>query len=109
MCDVDRERARELLAESGGRVKLAIVMHALGVSREEAERRLAEKGGVIRRVVPDANVVFMGDLGWSTKRRPNSPGVIWRRCSAGALGRHDQASALARDPTSVRIAPSSDS
>src|SRR5205085_8207613 len=54
VCDVDRERARELLAESGGRVKLAIVMHALGVSREEADRRLAEKGGVIRRVVPDA-------------------------------------------------------
>ena len=54
VCDVDRERARALLAEAGGRVKLAIVMNALGASREEAERRLEEAGGVIRRVVPDA-------------------------------------------------------
>ena len=54
VCDVDRERARALLAEAGGRVKLAIVMHALGASREEAERRLEEAGGVIRRVVPGA-------------------------------------------------------
>src|SRR6478609_1432684 len=54
VCDVDRERARALLAEAGGRVKLAIVMNALGVSREEAERRLEEAGGVIRRVVPGA-------------------------------------------------------
>ena len=63
VCDVDRERARALLAEAGGRVKLAIVMHALGVSREEAERRLEEAGGVIRRVVPDAPppVVVMTD------------------------------------------------
>jgi N-acetylmuramic acid 6-phosphate (MurNAc-6-P) etherase len=35
----------------GGRVKLAVGRHALGVSRDEAERRLAEAGGVIRRVV----------------------------------------------------------
>ena len=51
---IERAAARELLARAGGRVKLAIVMHALGVSREEAEQRLAEQGGVIRRVVPDA-------------------------------------------------------
>jgi N-acetylmuramic acid 6-phosphate etherase len=54
VCGVDRERARTLLADAGGRVKLAIVMHALGVSRDEAERRLDAAGGVIRRVVPDA-------------------------------------------------------
>jgi len=54
VCDVDRERARALLTEAGGRVKLAIVMNALGASREEAERRLEEAGGVIRRVVPGA-------------------------------------------------------
>ena len=48
------DAARALLDEAGGRVKLAIVMHALGVSRDEAERRLNEAGGVIRRVVPDA-------------------------------------------------------
>jgi N-acetylmuramic acid 6-phosphate etherase len=52
VCDVDREAARALLADAGGRVKLAIVMHALGVSRDEAERRLDAAGGVIRRVVP---------------------------------------------------------
>ena len=54
VCDVDREAARALLDEAGGRVKLAIVMHALGVSRDEAERRLEDAGGVIRRVVPTA-------------------------------------------------------
>ena len=54
VCDVDRDTARTLLADAGGRVKLAIVMHALGVSRDEAERRLDAAGGVIRRVVPDA-------------------------------------------------------
>ena len=54
VCQVDREAARELLHEAGGRVKLAIVMHALGVSRAEAERRLDEARGVIRRVLPNA-------------------------------------------------------
>ena len=52
VCGVDREEARLLLAEAGGRVKTAIVMRASGVGREEAERRLAAAGGVVRRVVP---------------------------------------------------------
>jgi N-acetylmuramic acid 6-phosphate etherase len=51
VCDISRERARELLATSGGTVKTAIVMHFLDVSRAEAERQLAEAGGAIRRVV----------------------------------------------------------
>ena len=51
---VERDEARALLARAGGRVKLAIVMNALGVSREEAERRLEDAGGVIRRVVSGA-------------------------------------------------------
>ncbi|MEO8562838.1 MAG: N-acetylmuramic acid 6-phosphate etherase [bacterium] len=51
---VERTEARELLARADGSVKLAIVMHALGVSREDAERALAEHGGVVRRVVPIA-------------------------------------------------------
>ena len=51
VCAVSRPDARALLERAGGRVKLAIVMQALGVDREEAERRLAEAGGVIRRVV----------------------------------------------------------
>jgi len=51
VCDVNRDRARELLAEGGGVVKTAIVMHFLGVGREEADRALEAAGGVIRRVV----------------------------------------------------------
>ncbi|MDB4883446.1 MAG: N-acetylmuramic acid 6-phosphate etherase [Gemmatimonadetes bacterium] len=54
VCAIDRDAARALLARAGGRVKLAIVMHALGASREEAEQRLESAGGVIRRVLPDA-------------------------------------------------------
>ena len=49
-CGVDRERARELLKEADGHVKLAIVMQKLGVDRKAAERALDEGGGVIRRV-----------------------------------------------------------
>src|SRR4030095_14788836 len=40
----------ERRAGRGGSVKLAIVMHAMGVEREEAARLLDEAGGVIRRV-----------------------------------------------------------
>ena len=52
-CGVDRERARELLRQADGRVKLAIVMQKLGVDRKAAERALEEGGGVIRRVTRD--------------------------------------------------------
>ena len=51
VCGLARPDAKALLDRAGGRVKLAIVMNALGVERDEAERRLEEKGGVIRRVV----------------------------------------------------------
>jgi N-acetylmuramic acid 6-phosphate etherase len=51
VCALSRAEARALLDRAGGRVKIAIVMQALGVEREEAERRLADAGGVIRRVV----------------------------------------------------------
>lgn len=53
VCGVTPEDARALLEASGKSVKLAIVMHKLGVSRDEAERQLAAHGGVIRRVVPE--------------------------------------------------------
>lgn len=52
VCVVTREAAREILEAAGGSVKLAIVMHKLGVSREDAERALEQVGGVIRKVVP---------------------------------------------------------
>ncbi len=51
VCALARADARALLDRAGGRVKLAIVMHALDADRAEAERRLVEAGGVIRRVV----------------------------------------------------------
>jgi N-acetylmuramic acid 6-phosphate etherase len=51
VCALSRPEARVLLDRAGGRVKIAIVMHALGVERAEAERRLVDAGGVIRRVV----------------------------------------------------------
>jgi N-acetylmuramic acid 6-phosphate etherase len=52
VCALSRDDARALLARAGGRVKIAIVMHALGVDRDEAVKRLEDAGGVIRRVVP---------------------------------------------------------
>ncbi len=51
---VSRDEARELLARAGGSVKLAIVMHALGVGKDEAQRKLDEGGGVVRRVIGGA-------------------------------------------------------
>lgn len=48
---VTREEARALLTRAGGSVKLAIVMHALGVEKDEAQRNLDEGGGVVRRVI----------------------------------------------------------
>jgi N-acetylmuramic acid 6-phosphate etherase len=51
VCGVDRDEARRLLVDSGGSVKTAIVLRALGVTRADAEARLAAGGGVVRRVV----------------------------------------------------------
>ncbi|MBL0170640.1 MAG: N-acetylmuramic acid 6-phosphate etherase [Gemmatimonadaceae bacterium] len=51
---VSREAARDLLTRAGGAVKLAIVMHALGIEAVEAAAHLAQAGGVIRRVIPHA-------------------------------------------------------
>ncbi len=54
VCGVARDVARDVLAASGGSVKLAIVMQRLGVDKDEAVRRLDAAGGVIRRVIPGA-------------------------------------------------------
>jgi N-acetylmuramic acid 6-phosphate etherase len=51
VCEIDRERARTLLDQSGGIVKTAIVMHFLSSPRGDAEHALEEGGGIIRRVV----------------------------------------------------------
>jgi N-acetylmuramic acid 6-phosphate etherase len=53
VCGVDRPRARAVLADAGGSVKLAIVMARRNVDREEAGRLLAAAQGVIRRVIGD--------------------------------------------------------
>ena len=51
---VNREEARQLLVDSGGSVKIAIVMHALGVGREEALRKIDASSGVVRRAIGGA-------------------------------------------------------
>ena len=53
LLQVDRERARGLLRDSEGRIKVAIVMGKSGVSREEASALLKEEGGWVARVVGD--------------------------------------------------------
>ncbi len=53
VCEVTgltREEARALLTAADGRVKRAIVMHALQVDAATADERLASVGGVIRRL-----------------------------------------------------------
>jgi N-acetylmuramic acid 6-phosphate etherase len=47
------DRAGELLAEGGNRVRTAIVMGKAGVSREEAERRLAAAGGRVAKALTE--------------------------------------------------------
>ncbi len=51
VCDVTESEAATLLSAANDRVKIAIVMHSLGVSASEAEQRVNDAGGVIRRVI----------------------------------------------------------
>ncbi len=51
VCGVTRDEAQALMLDAGGRVKLAIVMHALGVSAERASEALDTGDGLIRRVI----------------------------------------------------------
>jgi N-acetylmuramic acid 6-phosphate etherase len=46
-----RDAARRLLADAGGHVKRALVMHLRRVDRDAATRLLAEAEGVVGRVV----------------------------------------------------------
>ena len=48
---VSPERASELLAESGMKVRTAIVMGRVGIGRDEAERRLAASRGRVRQAL----------------------------------------------------------
>lgn len=54
VCGCTRDEARELLAQSGGSVRTAIVMRLLGASRDDADRALNAAGGVVRRAVGKA-------------------------------------------------------
>jgi N-acetylmuramic acid 6-phosphate etherase len=51
LAEVSAPAAQALLVQAGGRPKLALAIHALGVSRGEAERRLAEAGGDLHRLL----------------------------------------------------------
>ncbi|MBN2227248.1 MAG: N-acetylmuramic acid 6-phosphate etherase [candidate division Zixibacteria bacterium] len=48
---IDYETADELLRQSGGSVKTAIVMKRLAISRDEAKKRLHDADGFLRRVI----------------------------------------------------------
>jgi N-acetylmuramic acid 6-phosphate etherase len=61
ICGVDDRSARSLLKRAGGRPKLAIAMHALGVPAAEAGARLAAAGDDLQRL--------LGDAGATRKRR----------------------------------------
>lgn len=53
-CGVERDAARALLQRADGHVKLAIVMHKLGLDAAAARARLDAAGGVIRQVLAEA-------------------------------------------------------
>ncbi|AMW04435.1 N-acetylmuramic acid 6-phosphate etherase [Gemmatimonas phototrophica] len=57
VCEVTglpRDDAHTLLQQADGRVKRALVMHALQVDAATADARLADVGGVIRKLLPQA-------------------------------------------------------
>jgi N-acetylmuramic acid 6-phosphate etherase len=45
LLDIDYDQADRLLHDADGSVKLAIVMHRLGLDKDDAQARLAEAGG----------------------------------------------------------------
>ena len=55
LCRVDERTARALLKRAGGKVKLAIAMHALGLPAGEAAERLAQSGDDLHRLFEGGN------------------------------------------------------
>lgn len=51
LVDIDRERARALLAEADGQLKTALVMGRLGIGAAVARERLTVHGGVVSRAL----------------------------------------------------------
>jgi N-acetylmuramic acid 6-phosphate etherase len=48
---VNQEQAQKLTERSGGKLKVAVIMGALGCSRKDAEQRLAAGDGNLRRIL----------------------------------------------------------
>jgi N-acetylmuramic acid 6-phosphate etherase len=48
---VNADAAKKLSDDSGGKLKLAVIMGTLGCTRKEAEKRLSEGGGNLRKVL----------------------------------------------------------
>lgn len=48
---LDRDAAAQLLADSGGHVKTALVMHARGVDRATANRLLEQQRGKVAEIL----------------------------------------------------------
>jgi N-acetylmuramic acid 6-phosphate etherase len=51
LCELDRTQAEECLAAAGGEVKLALLMHKLGLGREEARALIKGHAGHLRRAL----------------------------------------------------------
>jgi N-acetylmuramic acid 6-phosphate etherase len=53
LAGIDRSRGRELLEQSGGSVKLALLMAQRGLSAEAAQQRLEARGGLLRQALDE--------------------------------------------------------
>ena len=51
ICSIGEEEAAKFLEQSGNRVKTACVMAVKKCGREKAEELLAESGGILRKVI----------------------------------------------------------
>ncbi|HEY2747237.1 MAG TPA: hypothetical protein VGL86_21590, partial [Polyangia bacterium] len=69
LCRVDERTARSLLKRAGGRVKVAIAIHALGVGAAEADERLAAAGGDLHRLFEGGNERRRAAAATRTRRR----------------------------------------
>jgi N-acetylmuramic acid 6-phosphate etherase len=75
LAGVDERTARSLLKRAGGRPKVALALHALGVPLAEVERRLAEAGGDLHRLLHSERRAVDRD----TKPSANSQAIRRRR------------------------------
>ncbi|HXU72468.1 MAG TPA: N-acetylmuramic acid 6-phosphate etherase [Polyangia bacterium] len=69
LCRVDERSARSLLKRAGGKVKLAIAMHALGLPAAETAERLAAAGDDLHRLFEGANERRRAGATGATRKR----------------------------------------